>query len=171
MAKKKALVTNVMRMLNAAKVEYETIEYEHEGEIGHDFGMEIAAQTGIPAEQSFKTLVIRGEKRGIMAACIPVNAELDLKKLAREAADKKVEMIHVRELLGLTGYIRGGVSPIGMKKKYPTYIDASALKYERIAVSAGVCGATILLSPEDLQRVTECRYADLKKGDDKYGDI
>lgn len=161
MAKKKAIVTNVMRILNAAKVKYDTVEYEHEGDIGHDFGMEIAAQTGIPMEQSFKTLVVRGQ--GIMVVCIPVNAEVDLKRLAKEADEKKVEMIHVKELLGLTGYIRGGVSPIGMKKKYPTYIDSSALNFEKIAVSAGICGATVLLSPNDLQKVTECKYVDIKK--------
>lgn len=171
MAKKKAVVTNAMRMLNAAKIKYDTVEYEHEGEIGHDFGMEIAAQTGIPAEQSFKTLVVRGEKRGIMVVCIPVNNEADLKKIAKEAGDKKVEMIHVRELLGLTGYIRGGVSPIGMKKKYPTYIDESALNFDRVAVSAGICGATILLSPEDLQKATDCQYKCIIKGGGKNGNI
>ena len=161
MAKKK--VTNAMRILNAAKIKYDTVEYEHEGDIGHDFGMEIAAQTGIPVEQSFKTLVVRGERQGIMVVCIPVNAEADLKKIAKEAGDKKVEMIHVKELLGLTGYIRGGVSPIGMKKKYPTYIDASALDFDKVAVSAGICGATLLLSPYDLQKVTDCKYKDIKK--------
>ncbi|MDO5397266.1 MAG: Cys-tRNA(Pro) deacylase [bacterium] len=163
MAKKKAVVTNVMRILNAAKVKYDTVEYEHEGEIGHDFGIEISEQTGIPAEQSFKTLVVRGERQGIMVVCIPVNAEADLKKIAKESGDKKVEMIHVKELQGLTGYIRGGVSPIGMKKKYPTYVDESALKFEKIAVSAGICGATVLLSPDDLQKVTECKYRNIKK--------
>ena len=160
-SKKKAIVTNAMRMLNKAKIKYDTIEYEHEGEIGHDFGMEIAEQTGIPMEQSFKTLVIRGEKQGIMVACIPVSAEVDLKALAKAAGDKKAEMIHVKELFGLTGYIRGGVSPIGMKKKYPTYIDSSAQNYDKVAVSAGICGATVLLSPEDLQKVTDCKYVDI----------
>ena len=163
MAKKKAIVTNAMRMLNAAKVSYTTVEYEHEGDIGQDFGMEIAQQTGIPMEQSFKTLVIRGEKQGIMVACIPVNAEVDLKLLAKAAGDKKVEMIHVKELLGLTGYIRGGVSPIGMKKKYPTYIDSSAQDFDRVAVSGGICGATILLAPSDLQKVTNCKFVEIKR--------
>lgn len=163
MAKKKAVVTNAMRILNAAKIKYDTVEYEHEGDIGHDFGMEIAVQTGIPMEQSFKTLVVRGERQGIMVVCIPVNAEADLKKIAKEAGDKKVEMIHVKELLGLTGYIRGGVSPIGMKKKYPTYIDESALNFEKVAVSAGICGATLLISPDDLQKVTDCKYKDIRK--------
>jgi len=163
MAKKKAAVTNAMRMLNAAKIKYETVEYEHEGEIGRDFGAEIAALTGIEAERSFKTLVARGEKRGIMVVCIPVTSEVDLKKLAKAAGDKKVEMIHVKELFALTGYIRGGVSPIGMKKKYPTYVDATAADFDKIAVSAGVCGATILLAPDDLVRVTGCEFADLRR--------
>lgn len=161
MAKKKQIVTNAMRMLNAAKIKYDAVEYEHEGDIGENFGVEIASQTGIPPEQSFKTLVLRGEKQGIMVVCIPVSAEVDLKKLAREAGDKKVEMIHVKELLGLTGYIRGGVSPIGMKKKYPTYVDASAQDFEKIAVSGGICGVTVLLTPEDLHKVTDCRFAEV----------
>jgi Cys-tRNA(Pro)/Cys-tRNA(Cys) deacylase len=163
MSKKKAIVTNAMRMLNAAKVEYDTIEYEHEGEIGRDFGVEIAAQMGVEPEKSLKTLVIRGERQGIMVACIPVSAELDLKKLAKEAGDKKVEMIHVKELLGLTGYIRGGVSPVGMKKKYPTYVDSSVEKFEKIAISAGVCGAAIMLAPQDLKKVTGCVFAEITR--------
>ena len=159
MAKKKTVVTNAMRLLNAAKIEYETIEYEHEGEVGENFGVAIAEQTGIPVEISFKTLVVRGEKQGIMVCCIPVDKELDLKKVE----DTKVEMIHVKELLGLTGYIRGGVSPIGMKKKYPTFVNESALEHERIEVSAGVCGCAVMISPKDLQKVTECKYADIIK--------
>ena len=163
MAKKKTVVTNAMRLLNAAKIEYETIEYEHEGEVGENFGVAIAEQTGIPVEISFKTLVVRGEKQGIMVCCIPVDKELDLKKVAKTAGDKKVEMIHVKELLGLTGYIRGGVSPIGMKKKYPTFVNESALEHERIEVSAGVCGCAVMISPKDLQKVTECKYVDIIK--------
>lgn len=164
MAKKKPVVTNAMRMLNAAKIPYETVEYSHDGEIGEHFGMEIAEQTGMPVEKTFKTLVLRGEKQGIMAACIPVNAEVDLKKLAKAAGDKKVEMIHVKELLGLTGYVRGGVSPIGMKKKYPTYIDASALDFDKVAVSGGICGVSLLMTPDNLQKVTDCSFMDIRKG-------
>lgn len=152
MPKKK--VTNAMRHLQASKIEFEAIEYECDGEIGEDFGMTISEKTGIPPEMSFKTLVVRGAKKGIMVACIPVSCEVNLKKLAQTAGDKSVEMIHVKELLGLTGYIRGGVSPIGMKKKYPTFIDKSCLNFEKMAVSAGVCGCTLLLSPKDL--ITEC---------------
>ena len=162
MAKKKPVVTNAMRLLRAAKIEFEEIEYETD-EVGDSFGERIAELTGIPPEMSFKTLVIRGEKKGIMVACIPVNCEVDLKKLAAAAGDKKTEMIHVKELLGLTGYIRGGVSPIGMKKHYPTYVDKSADGLEKIAVSRGTCGVTLIMKPEDLQRATDCIFEDIVK--------
>ena len=163
MAKKKTIVTNAMRILQSAKVEFEAIEYECDGEIGEDFGEEISRKTGIPPEKSFKTLVIRGEKNGIMVACIPVSCEVDLKELAKISNDKKVEMIHVKELLGLTGYIRGGVTPIGMKKKYPTYIDSSCMQFDKIAVSAGICGCTLLLSPTELIKIVDAQCADIAK--------
>lgn len=165
MAKKKPVVTNAMRMLRSAKIEFEEIEYEAD-EVGESFGEKIAELTGIPPEMSFKTLVIRGEKKGIMVACIPVNCEADLKKLAAAAGDKKTEMIHVKELLELTGYIRGGVSPIGMKKHYPTYVDRSAEKLDKIAVSGGVCGVTLIMKPEDLRRATDCVFEDIVKTTD-----
>lgn len=163
MAKKK-IITNAMRMLNASKIPFKAIEYDGEGLLdGDGFGSAVAALTGIPEECSYKTLVARGEKNGIMVCCIPVNAECDLKKLAKVCGDKKAELIHVKELLGLTGYIRGGVSPIGMKKKYPTYIDKSCLGFEEIAVSAGVCGVTLLISPADVIKVTNAVTADIVK--------
>ena len=165
MAKKKAVVTNAMRMINAAKINYEPVEYEAPDEIGDNFGMTISQKTGINPMQSFKTLVLKGEKTGIAVACIPCSNELDLKKLAKAAGDKKMEMIHVKELLGLTGYIRGSVSPIGMKKNYPTYIDSTALLYERIAVSGGVCGMALMISPDDIQRLTNCKFEDIIKGE------
>ncbi len=164
MAKRKPVVTNAMRILKAAKLPFEEIEYEAE-EVGEDFGVKIAELTGLAPEMSFKTLVVRGEKRGIMVVCIPVNREVDLKKLAKAAGDKRVEMIHVKELLGLTGYIRGGVSPIGMKKKYPTYINSSARELDKIAVSGGVCGVTLVMTPKDLQKATQCDFADIVKED------
>ena len=102
MAKKKAIITNAMRILQANKVEFEAIEYECDKEIGDDFGMMISQKTGIPPEKSFKTLVVRGTKKGIMVACIPVNCELDLKKLATVSEDKSVEMIHVKEINSIT---------------------------------------------------------------------
>lgn len=162
MAKKKQL-TNAMRILDAAKIKYDFISYDYEGEPGENFGAEIAALTGIPAEKSFKTLVLRGAKCGLITACIPVNAEADLKKLAQCAGDKKVEMIHVRELQSLTGYIRGGVSPIGMKKLFPTFFDAGAENFEKIAVSGGRCGSTLMISPSDLKIVTNCTFCDIIK--------
>lgn len=161
MAKKKT-VTNAMRMLDKAKIKYTSVEYVMD-EVSEHFGSIVAELTGIPQEQSFKTLVVRGDKSGIIVACVPVNCEVDLKKLAKVSGDKKNEMIHVKELLALTGYIRGGVSPIGMKKKYPTYIDKSAVDFESIAISAGVCGCTLLLSPKDLQSVTNCVFEDIVK--------
>lgn len=152
MAKKKPVVTNAMRLLKQSKIPYEAIEYETD-EVGDNFGIQIAALTKIPCEQSFKTLVAKGSE--IIVACVPVDCEVDLKKLAKASGSKSVEMIHVKELLALTGYIRGGVSPIGMKKKYATYIHESCLKFDKIAVSAGVCGVTLLVSPADLVKITD----------------
>lgn len=160
MAKKKPIVTNAMRLLTAAKIPFETVEYEAE-EVGENFGMHIAELTGIPCERSFKTLVARGSE--VMTVCVPVDSEVDLKKLAQASGSKKVELIHVKELLGLTGYIRGGVSPIGMKKKYPTYIHESCKNFEKMAVSAGICGATLLLSPKDLIAVCDAKTFDIIK--------
>ena len=162
MAKDKKTVTNAMRLLNASKIKYETVEYETD-EVGEHSGEAIAEMTGIPAEKSFKTLVARGDKTGIMVSCIAVNHEVDLKKLAKVSGNKKVEMIHVKELLGLTGYIRGGVSPVGMKKKYPTYINETAQNFETIAISGGRCGTTLILSPNDVQKATDCVFADITK--------
>lgn len=163
MGKKKPIVTNAMRLLDAAKIAYRTVEYETDGVVGDHFGVTIAEKTGIPCGQSFKTLVARGDKTGVMAVCIPVDRELDLKKLAKASGNKKVELIHVKDLLGLTGYIRGGVSPIGMKKQYPTYIDGTCLEHDTIAVSAGVCGCTVLLKPADLIAFTKAEAADIAK--------
>lgn len=165
MAKKKAVITNAMRILHSAKVEFEAIEYEYEGEIGDSFGERIAEIAGINPQISFKTLVVRGDKSGIMVVCIPVCCEVDLKKLARLSADKKVEMIHVKELLGLTGYIRGGVSPIGMKKKYPTLIHSSCMDNEKTAVSGGVCGLTLILNTKDLISVCDAVVGDIIRED------
>lgn len=148
MAKDKKTVTNAMRLLNASKIKYETVEYEAD-EVGEHFGEAICRNDqDIPAEKSFKTLVARGDKTGIMVSCIAVNHEVDLKKLAKVSGNKKIEMIHVKELLGLTGYIRGGVSPVGMKKKYPTYINETAQNFETIAISGGRCGTTLILFAE-----------------------
>lgn len=153
--------TNVMRLLEAAGIAYRTAEYEYdESDLS---GLHAAEQVGMPAEQVFKTLVTRGDKTGIIVFCIPVDMELDLKKAAIVSKNKKVEMIHVKELLGLTGYIRGGCSPIGMKKKYPTFIDETCILFEEIAVSAGVRGAQVILDPQELMKYVGAAEADVTK--------
>lgn len=146
-----------MRILDAANIRYKAVEYETDGTVSDHFGEEVAKKTGIAPEESFKTLVARGERCGIIVVCIPVNKEVNLKRLAAAAGDKRVELIHVKELPGLTGYIRGGVSPIGMKKKYPTFLEMSCISLENVAVSAGVCGCTLLLSPDDLLKICEAK--------------
>ena len=153
MAKKKDAdinKTNAMRLLEQAGIAFRIETYEFDEE--HLSGEHVASQVSLPADQIFKTLVVRGDKQGIMVFCIPVTMELDLKKAAKAAGDKKIEMTHVKELLGLTGYIRGGCSPIGMKKKYPTWIDETAMLYDEIAVSGGVRG---------MKAFTEAVYADV----------
>ena len=153
--------TNVMRLLDSAKIPYRTAEYAYdENDLG---GMHAAAGIGMPPEQIFKTLVARGEKRGYLVFCIPVCCELDLKKAAKAAGDKKVELIHVKELQGLTGYIRGGCSPVGMKKKYPTYIEETAVLFDEIAVSAGQRGVQMFVNPEKLAAFTGAELTSLVK--------
>ncbi len=151
--------TNAMRLLEQAGIAFRIETYEFDEE--HLSGEHVASQVSLPADQIFKTLVVRGDKQGVMVFCIPVTMELDLKKAAKAAGDKKIEMTHVKELLGLTGYIRGGCSPVGMKKKYPTWIDETAMLYDEIAVSAGVRGAQIIINPEALKIFTEAVYADV----------
>ena len=163
MAKKKAQTTNAMRILTSAKVNFKAIEYEYEGEISDNFGMAISEITGIDPEKSFKTLVLKGEKTGYTVSCIPVIKELDLKKLAKVSGAKKFEMIHVKDLLSLTGYIRGGVSPIGMKKKFPTYFDKSCENFQEIAVSGGVCGLTLIVDRAELLSVLDAKSEDIIK--------
>ena len=109
----------------------------------------------------YKTLVLKGEKKGYVVCCIPVDEELDLKKVAKAAGEKKVEMIHVKDMLAVTGYIRGGCSPVGMKKQYPTYIEETAQLYDQITVSAGQRGVQVTLNPEDLRRYVEAEFVPL----------
>jgi len=109
----------------------------------------------------YKTLVLKGEKKGYLVCCIPVDEELDLKKVAKAAGDKKVEMIHMKDLLPLTGYIRGGCSPVGMKKRFPTYIEETAILYDRITVSAGQRGVQISVEPDKLAGYLEAEFAPL----------
>ncbi len=149
--------TNVMRLLDAAGIPYEPETYVPDEE---DLsGTHIADQIGLPPEQVFKTLVLRGGKNGVAVFCLPADRSVDLKLAAELAGEKKVEMVPVRELLGLTGYIRGGCSPIGMKKRYPVFIDSSCLSFERITISAGVRGIQLLLRTEDLIRFTGAKEA------------
>lgn len=141
--------TNVMRLLDAAGIPYEGREYPvDENDLS---GSHAADLLGVDHDSVYKTLVLRGEKTGFLVCCIPVDEELDLKKAAKAAHDKKVEMIAVKELLPLTGYIRGGCSPIGMKKRFPTFFEETAVLYDRIAVSAGQRGVQILIGPKDLR--------------------
>ena len=153
--------TNAMRLLMKANIPFDTSEYTvDESDLS---GVHAAHELGIDPDCMFKTLVARGDKKGISVFCIPVAEELDLKKCAAVTGDKKIEMIHVKELLGLTGYIRGGCSPIGMKKKYPTWIDETAVLSDRIYVSAGMRGQQIILEPEALRAFIDAEFADLTK--------
>ena len=150
--------TNVMRLLEAAGIAYRTAEYEYDE--ANLSGLHAAEQVGMDAEQVFfKEPTIPPE----VAFCIPVDMELDLKKAASVSKNKKVEMTHMKELLGLTGYIRGGCSPIGMKKKYPTFIDETCILFDEIAVSAGVRGEQVILNPQDLVQYIEATEADITK--------
>ena len=124
-------------------------------------GNHAAEAIGKPAEEVFKTLVARGERTGINVFCIPVCCELDLKKAAKAAGDKNMELVAVKELLNLTGYIRGGCSPVGMKKKYPTFFDETCILYDEIAVSAGARGHQMLVPPEALAELVGAELVDI----------
>lgn len=153
--------TIAARMLDQLKIAYELREYEvSEDELD---AVTVARKVNMPPEATFKTLVARGDKTGVVMACIPGNAELDLKKFASATGNKRVELVAVKEIQSLTGYIRGGVSPLGTKKKYPFYLDQSALDHERISVSAGQRGLQMILTPADLQRAAAATLADLVK--------
>ena len=154
-----ATKTNAVRLVQQAKIPCRESFYEFDEKDLN--GNHAAAAIGMPPEQVFKTLVARGEKTGINVFCIPVCCELDLKKAAKAAGDKNMEMVAVKELLSLTGYIRGGCSPVGMKKKYPTYIDASCEDFEEIAVSAGICGCTLIINTNDVLKVTDAKVSDI----------
>ncbi len=153
--------TIAARTLDQLKIDYELRAYEvSENELD---AVSVARKIGMPPEATFKTLVARGDKTGVMLACVPGDAELDLKKLAAMTGDKRVDLVAVKEIESLTGYIRGGVSPLGSKKKYPLYIDRSALDHERVSVSAGRRGLQMILAPEDLRRAANAIIADLAK--------
>ena len=151
--------TNAMRMLDRAKISYEVLSYEYdESDLS---GVHAAQALSLDPAQVFKTLVTRGGKGGVFVFCIPVDAELDLKNAARCAGVKNIEMLHVRELQGLTGYIRGGCSPVGMKKQYPTFIDASADMFGEIYVSAGLRGQQLKVNPRELKEFIGAQFAEV----------
>lgn len=154
-----ATKTNAVRLVEQAKIPCREQFYEFDE---HDLSGNHAAQAmGMPSEQVFKTLVARGEKTGINVFCIPVCCELSLKKAAKAAGDKNMELVAVKELLGLTGYIRGGCSPVGMKKKYPTFFDETCILWDEIAVSAGARGHQMLVPPEELAELINAKLIDL----------
>ena len=151
--------TNVVRIVERAGFTCTEFYYEYdENDLN---GNHAAEAIGCPPEEVFKTLVTRGSKTGINVFCIPVCCSLDLKKAAQAAGDKSIEMVPVKELLSLTGYIRGGCSPIGMKKKYPTYIDETCQLYDEICVSGGQRGLQIRISPESLLELTGATLTDI----------
>lgn len=151
--------TNAVRLVEQAGIPCRECFYEYDEK---DLSGTHAAQAiGMPPEQVFKTLVARGEKTGVNVFCIPVCCELDLKKAAKAARDKNMELVAVKELLGLTGYIRGGCSPVGMKKKYPTFLDETCILWEEIAVSAGARGHQMILPPEPLAQLVGAEIVDL----------
>ncbi|WP_264739923.1 Cys-tRNA(Pro) deacylase [Cytobacillus firmus] len=153
--------TNAMRMLDAQKVEYELITYDNlDGKID---GVSVAAKIGKDPEAVYKTLVAQGHSKQIYVFIIPVAEELDLKKAAKAAGEKKVEMIPVKDIQKLTGYIRGGCSPVGMKKQYASFIDAKASDLELMIVSGGKIGMQMELKAKDLQKAIEAKLADLIK--------
>ena len=157
---KKDEKTNVMRTLEQKKIVYTAHTYPHEDGVAVD-GVTVAGMLGVPAERVYKTLVTQGKSGAYFVFVVPVQKELDLKKAAKVAGEKSIEMVPVKELLSLTGYIRGGCSPVGMKKKYPTFIEESCILYDEIAVSAGERGHQMILDPQALMDLTGAQAADL----------
>ena len=151
--------TNAVRLVNQAKIPCREAFYEYD--VDDLSGIHAAEALGFPPEQVFKTLVARGSRTGINVFCIPVCSELDLKKAAKAAGDKDMAMVPVRDLLGLTGYIRGGCSPVGMKKRYPTYFDETCEIFDEIAVSAGERGHQMIVPPTDLIALVGAEISDI----------
>ena len=151
--------TNAARKLDELKIEYKLIEYAVDEE--HLDAIHVAQEVGMPASQVFKTLCVRGDKNGVMFALIPGDGELDLKALAKASGNKRAELVALKEVLPLTGYIRGGCSPLGAKKNYPVYMDATSNNWPEIAISAGQRGMQIVAAPQDLQRATNATVVPL----------
>lgn len=158
MPKKGIEKTNAARLLDRAGIAYNLIPYEFdESDLA---ASHVAQSLGEPIERVFKTLVLHGDKNGYLVCVVPGNTEVDLKALAKASGNKKTEMIPMKDLLAVTGYIRGGCSPIGMKKKYPTYIHSTALGFDSIFISAGVRGLQLQLSPSELISFTNATVGD-----------
>lgn len=153
--------TNAMRFLDKQKAEYTTHFYSHED--GAIDGVSVAAKVGIPAEKVFKTLVTKGASRQYYVFVVPVAKELDLKKAARCVGEKSVEMIPVADINKVTGYIRGGCSPIGMKKQFPTVLDSTAQQLDTMVVSGGKIGTQIELSPDLLAKLITAQFEEITK--------
>ena len=151
--------TNAARKLDELKIEYKLIEYAVDEE--HLDAIHVAQEVGMPASQVFKTLCVRGDKNGVMFAVIPGDGELDLKALAKASGNKRAELVALKVVLPLTGYIRGGCSPLGAKKNYPVYMDATSNNWPEIAISAGQRGMQIVAAPQDLQRATNATVVPL----------
>ena len=149
--------TNAVRLLDQLGIRYELREYEFDPD---DLAAEtVAREIGLPAEQVFKTLVAQGDRKGVCLAVVPGNAELNLKSLAAASGDRKIQLVPMKELLGLTGYIRGGVTALAGKKDYPVYVDETIELFDRISISAGVRGLQILLAPRDYLQITTATIA------------
>jgi Cys-tRNA(Pro)/Cys-tRNA(Cys) deacylase len=156
---KKFNKTNAMRILDSLNIEYDYLTYECED--GKIDGVSVAHKTGQNPEAVFKTLVSVGHSKELYVFCVPVEYELDLKKAALASGEKNIELLPLKDLTKNTGYIRGGCSPIGMKKHYKTFVDESALLQDKILVSGGTIGVQMILSPDDLVGAIEASYADL----------
>lgn len=154
-----AIKTNAVRLVQQAHIPCREHFYEFDEKDLN--GNHAAIAIGMPPEQVFKTLVTLGDKTGINVFCIPVCCELDLKKAAKTTGDKRIEMVAVKDLLALTGYIRGGCSPVGMKKKYPTYFDETCILWDEIAISAGARGHQMIVPPLQLISVVEAKLVDI----------
>ena len=159
--KDKAIKTNAMRLLSQAKIEHKTLYYDLAGEAFS--GAAVSEALGMAPERSFKTLCARGEKKGVAVFVVPVDGELSLKAAARALGDKAVTLVHVKELLDLTGYERGSVSPIGMKKRYPVFLDDTMRAFDEIGISGGMKGVTLLLRPDALSAYLGATFAPLKE--------
>ena len=165
MPQERTTKTNAARLLDGLGIDYEIAE--HEVDLNDLSAVSMARRIGVDPACVFKTLVARGDRTGVIMACIPANGDLDLKALARASGNKNVEMVHLKEVQPLTGYVRGGCSPLAAKKAYPVFIDESAILFERIHVSAGHRGVQLRLAPDDLLRACGAEYVAIARVPDE----